>query len=105
MAPGLHEGWYSCEKYQFYSRARTFAKFDALTKGTFVSGSTGGNRLKATPKGLLFDAARGTVTFVDAADSDDDLSNAEEGVESTSSGGESETGGEQPEPAAPMQAV
>ena len=77
-----------------------------------------GNRPKATRKGLLYDAARGTATFVDAAtspeatpdgdepvDSDDDLSDAEEGVVSTSSVGESDTEGAQPDPAAPKQAV
>ena len=39
------------------------------------------------------------------ADSDDDLSDAEEGVVSTSSGDESGTEGAQPEPVAPKQAV
>ena len=65
--PGFTKSGMSGERYQFYSRARAFTKFDALTKGTFVSGCTGGNRLNATLKDLLFDAARGTVAFVDAA--------------------------------------
>ena len=116
--PGFTKGGKSGERYQFYSRARTFAQFDALTKETFVSGIAGGNRAKATRESLLYDAARGTVTFVDAAtppeaapggiepaNSDDGLSDAEEGVESTSSGGESDTDGAQPVPAAPKQTV
>ena len=116
--PGFTKGGISGERYPFYSRARTFAQFDALTKETFVSGITGGNRPKAIPQDLLYDAARGTVTFIDAetppaaapdgnepADSDDDLSDAEEGVVSSSSADESDTEGEQHEPATPKQTV
>lgn len=116
--PGFTKGGISGERYPFYSRARTFAQFDALTKETFVSGLTGGTRPKATPQDLLYDAARGTVTFIDAetppaaapdgnepADSDDDLSDAEEGVVSTSSEGESDTEGEQHGSAPPTQTV
>ena len=47
--PGFTKGGISGERYPFYSRARTFAQFDALTKETFVSGLTGGTRPKATP--------------------------------------------------------
>ena len=65
--PGFTKSGKSGERYQFHSRARTFAQFDALSKEAFVSGSTGGNRLKATLMDLLFDAARGTVTSIDAA--------------------------------------
>ena len=88
------------------------------TSGVAVLLKAGGNRFKADVKGLLFDAARGTVTFVDAAtpleaapggnepaDSDEDLSDAEEGVEPTSSDDESDTGGKQLEPAVPKHAV
>ena len=101
-----------------YSLARSFAQFDAPTKETFVSGSQGCNWLKATLKDFLFDAARGKATYVDAAmpaedmpggngpaDSDDDLSDAEEGVGFTSIGDEFGSGGEQPELAAPKQGV
>ena len=56
--PGFTKRGKSEERYPFYSRARTFAQFDALTKETFVSGLTGGTRPKATPQELLYDAAR-----------------------------------------------
>ena len=56
----------SGERYQFYSKAKTFAQFDAMTKETFLSGVTGTQRPKAVPGDLQFDAARGILTFLDA---------------------------------------
>ena len=78
--PGFKKGGKSGERYLFYSKARTFAQFDAMTKETFLSGSTGTRRPKATVGDMWHDAARGIVTFhdpdtppvgsVDAADAD-----------------------------------
>ena len=64
--PGFAKTGKSGERFQFYSKARTFAQFDALSKETFLSGLTGTQRPKAVPSDLNFDAARGIVTFVDA---------------------------------------
>ena len=64
--PGFTKTGKSGERYQFYSKAKTFAQFDALTKETYLSGITGTPRPKATRDDLFYDAARGIVTFVDA---------------------------------------
>ena len=64
--PGFSKTGKSGERYQFYSKARTFAQFDAMTKETYLSGITGTQRPKAIRSDLNYDAARGIVTFLDA---------------------------------------
>ena len=64
--PGFAKSGKSGERFPFYSKARTFAQFDALTKETFLSGLTGTQRPKAVMSDLNSDVARGILTFVDA---------------------------------------
>jgi hypothetical protein len=118
--PGFTKGGKSGERYQYYSRAKTFAQFDALTKETFLSGITGTQRPKAMPTDLMHDAARGIVTFVDAdtpvasvdpdtAEANDDNSDAEQvtntdaTIDAHSDSGANDDG--QPNTAAPKQTV
>ena len=56
----------SGERFSFYSRAMTFAQFDAMTTEFYLPGITGTWRLKAPQKDLVVDTARWVVTFHDA---------------------------------------
>jgi len=64
--PGHVKKGVSGERYQFYSKAKTFAQFDALTKERFLSGITGTMKPRAVSTDLAFDVARGILKFVDA---------------------------------------
>ena len=64
--PGFSKTGRSGERYPFYSKARTFAQFDALTKEMYLSGLTGTQRPKAVTSDMSFDVAREILTFCDA---------------------------------------
>ena len=61
--PGYSKKGLSGERFQFYSRAKTFAQFEAMLKETYLSGITGTWRPKASEKDLRWDTQRGIVTF------------------------------------------
>ena len=63
--PGYAKKGISGERYQFYSKTKTFAQFDTLTKDHILSGRTGTMKLRAVSTDLAFDAARGTLKFAD----------------------------------------
>ena len=64
--PGHTKHGQSGERYQFYSKTKTFAQFDALTKDFFLSGHTGTMKPRAVSSDLAYDVAHGILTFVDA---------------------------------------
>ena len=64
--PGFSKSGKSGLRFQFYSRAKNFAQFDAMTKKSYLSGITGTWRPGASKKDLVWDTARGFVTFHDA---------------------------------------
>jgi len=66
LVPRICEKGISGERYQFYSKTKTFTQFDTLTKDNILSGKMGTMKPRAVSTDLAFDAARGTLNFADA---------------------------------------
>ena len=64
--PGYAKKGISGERYQFYSKTKTFTQFDTLTKDHVLSGRMRTMKPRAVSTDLAFDAARGTLKFADA---------------------------------------
>jgi hypothetical protein len=84
--PGFTKSGQSGERYQFYSKARTWQQYDSMRKEYFTSGLSGTSKPKAVVGDLRNDVARGILTFVNAdtpvaADSESDGGDAADGSE------------------------
>ena len=107
--PGFLKSGKSGERFQFYSKARTLAQFDAMTKELYLTGVTGASRSKAVRRDLVFDVDTGDgdtseVYTDDGGDgggdgaNDDFDGNGGAGAPESSSGTESVKPPDQPTP-------
>ena len=64
--PGHTKTGKSGERYQFYSKTKTWPQYDAMLKDKFVSGLRGTTCPKAVRGDLTHDVARGILTFANA---------------------------------------